>query len=662
MTSDTDRTPPASVEAEQSVLGAMMLSPDACADMAEYLDADDFYNRQHRLIFTAITDLNRAGKPIDAVTIGEHMEANGTADDIGGSGYLINLSSNTPSAANARAYADIIRAKANARALIEAGTDIVNAGFTEAPDEAVQGAFCKIASLQARADITALPPVDLFDDSAAPPIRPEWLPPHLCDFIFESSKVKGCPPEVLAIASLIACSTACHDEFKVQPKANEPGWKESARLWGMVIGDPSVKKTPAIRLAMAPLSDLNFSMVQDYLKQRMEYDLQTAQHKANEKRRIQAEAKGEGAPEKSEAPEAPRQERIIINDATIEKLSDLLSHNPRGMLYLNDEMAGWFASMDQYSKGASAGRDRSYWLKFYDGGRLIIDRMSRPSTVIDNGSMRILGAIQPDRIRSMAERMDDDGLLQRFIIAVIPPGRIPASDEPEPAHLHHKYKTILNHLWNTNPGDGSSIVAMSPEALAVQADLVRFSDALVGTGSLPNMLRSHLAKWQGLFPRLCLTYHMIGCAALKKYPTSLPINESTAKRVAGLMRGFILPHAFAFYSGLASASSPAFNVARKVADFILARGFSRITKRDLNRFVSSWRTLPDWQQANVISLLRQSGWVLDDGKADDRRAPVWTVNPRVHVEFAGRAAQAAAARDAANKAMLELKGILEPTD
>jgi replicative DNA helicase len=123
------RLPPQSVEAEQAVLGGLMLAPDALDHIADQLDEDDFYRRDHRLIYRAIRDLSAKNKPFDVVTLGEWFDNNGLAEQIGGSAYLIELASTTPSAANITAYAEIVREKSVLRSLIEAGTEIVNDGF-----------------------------------------------------------------------------------------------------------------------------------------------------------------------------------------------------------------------------------------------------------------------------------------------------------------------------------------------------------------------------------------------------------------------------------------------------------------------------------------------------------------------------------------------------
>ncbi|SFK96419.1 replicative DNA helicase [Lysobacter sp. cf310] len=126
---DQLRVPPQSVEAEQAVLGGLMLAPDAYDRVADQLVEDDFYRRDHQLIYRAIRELAEKNRPFDAVTLGEWFDSMGLSEQVAGGAYLIELASTTPSAANIAAYAEIVRDKAVLRQLIEVGTGIVNDGF-----------------------------------------------------------------------------------------------------------------------------------------------------------------------------------------------------------------------------------------------------------------------------------------------------------------------------------------------------------------------------------------------------------------------------------------------------------------------------------------------------------------------------------------------------
>ncbi|ALN57995.1 MULTISPECIES: replicative DNA helicase [Lysobacter] len=126
---DQLRVPPQSVEAEQAVLGGLMLAPDAYDRVADQLVEEDFYRRDHQLIYRAIRELAERSRPFDAVTLGEWFDSQGLSEQVAGGAYLIELATTTPSAANIAAYAEIVRDKAVMRKLIEVGTEIVNDGF-----------------------------------------------------------------------------------------------------------------------------------------------------------------------------------------------------------------------------------------------------------------------------------------------------------------------------------------------------------------------------------------------------------------------------------------------------------------------------------------------------------------------------------------------------
>lgn len=121
--------PPHAIEAEQAVLGGLMLDGNSWEQVAERLTEHDFYRADHRVIYRAIATLALQDKPIDVITISERLEAQAELNDAGGLAYLGEIAKNTPSAANIRAYADIVKERAVLRQLIEVGTEISDSGF-----------------------------------------------------------------------------------------------------------------------------------------------------------------------------------------------------------------------------------------------------------------------------------------------------------------------------------------------------------------------------------------------------------------------------------------------------------------------------------------------------------------------------------------------------
>ncbi len=124
------RTPPQDHAAEQSVLGAMLLSKDAIADVVESIRGSDFYRPAHELLYDAIIDLYGRGEPADAVTVGAQLTRRGELGKVGGAPYLHTLVASVPIATNASYYADIVREKAILRRLVDAGTKIAQLGFS----------------------------------------------------------------------------------------------------------------------------------------------------------------------------------------------------------------------------------------------------------------------------------------------------------------------------------------------------------------------------------------------------------------------------------------------------------------------------------------------------------------------------------------------------
>ena len=141
------KTPPHSIEAEQSVLGGLLLDNDAWEKVEEKLVAEDFFRKEHRLIFRAQRYLAENNRPMDVVTLYEFLEQEGEADEIGGLAYIADLAKNTPSASNIAAYADIVSERSILRQLISVSNEIADAAYYpkgRRPDELLDLAETKV--------------------------------------------------------------------------------------------------------------------------------------------------------------------------------------------------------------------------------------------------------------------------------------------------------------------------------------------------------------------------------------------------------------------------------------------------------------------------------------------------------------------------------------
>jgi len=128
------RIPPQNIEAEQSVLGAILLDKEVLSSVTEIISSQDFYREDHREIFEAIMDLYEKGEPIDLITVAEQLKVRGSLEAVGGLEDLTNLASLVPTTANAKHYAKIVEEKSILRRLIKASSEIINMGY-EAAEE-----------------------------------------------------------------------------------------------------------------------------------------------------------------------------------------------------------------------------------------------------------------------------------------------------------------------------------------------------------------------------------------------------------------------------------------------------------------------------------------------------------------------------------------------
>lgn len=127
--------PPQNVDAEQAVLGGLMLDPEALDSIREKIEPSDFYRHDHQNIYRAICDLDKIDKPYDAVTLGEWFRAKGLSETVADGQYLIDLSANTPSAGNIGAYAEIVKDKAVLRALIDVSNETMGEAYNPAGED-----------------------------------------------------------------------------------------------------------------------------------------------------------------------------------------------------------------------------------------------------------------------------------------------------------------------------------------------------------------------------------------------------------------------------------------------------------------------------------------------------------------------------------------------
>jgi hypothetical protein len=385
-----------------------------------------------------------------------------------------------------------------------------------------------------------------------------------------------------------------------------------APLWVGLIGNPSTKKTPIIQRAAKPLKRLDAELWREYVAACEVYE--------------------ELSKEERKGVESPKQRRLRLEDTTIEAAQEVLKDSPDGVLCIQDELAGWFGAMDKYS-GRGAAKDRGFWLQSFHGGPYALNRIARGAAMIENLSISLLGGIQPEPIRKIADDTVDDGLLQRLIPIVL--RRASAGKDSPTGQAAQRYDHLVERLHRRERP--LAPLRLDDAALAIREGLERRHLDLMACEIVNRKLAAHIGKYDGLFARLCLLWHCI------ENNDSLIIVEHTARRVADFMHRFLLPHAVTFYAGMLELSDDHDRLA-KVAGYVLARKLTRITNRDVQRGNNAMRGLERQEIENLFDQLEALGWLTRTPSPLWSKPLHWQVNPEVHRRFAERAVREAAER------------------
>lgn len=485
--------------------------------------------------------------------------------------------------------------------------------------------------------VTMPEPVDLWQHYSAPSLPEGLLPDVIERFARKHCEVMGADPAGLAMAALTVCATAISDDISVQVKRNDPTWRESCRMWVGLVGPPSRKKTPILKAALRPLRRLDGNLMADYLAKLAQYEaLPGDQRKAALK---------------------PKQKRLLISDATIEAAQEVMKDSPDGIMSEQDELSGWFGSMDKYAPGKGAQADRAFWLKAFNGGVYNLNRIQRGATQIPNLSINLLGGIQPEPLRKIANDTVDDGLIQRLLPVILRPASV-GKDMPA-ADVVGEYERLVEQLNLMKPPQrgpirsddkmGAVPVRFDDRARGVRERLEVEHLALVeALETVSPKLAAHYGKFDGLFARLCLLWHCIDNADTIHPPAEISL--PTAERVAKFMEQFIRPSAVAFYAGMLGISAGHEELVA-LAAWIVAKGLDEVGARDAQRSTQSLRHLTADEVRTLCEKLESFGWLERGEPAPKSNTPRWIVNPRVHEQFGDRAAVEQERREAAREAL-----------
>ncbi|MBV8784209.1 MAG: replicative DNA helicase [Gammaproteobacteria bacterium] len=267
-------TPPHSIEAEQALLGGLLLDPLAWDSVADAVVEEDFYRPDHRLIFIAIGQLAGDAKPCDVVTVSQQLERTGQLEAAGGLAYLSSIARDTPTAANARSYADIVRERSLLRQLIRAGTDIASAVFKndgetarELVDRAEQKVFEIAEGIFRKRDgavpVRALLPgvIDQIDEWHNNPDKLRGLPTGFTDFDKITGGLRG--GDLVIVAGRPSMGKTTLAVNMAEYAAVNPGTRASVAIFSMEMPSEQVITRMLSSIGGVPLNNLRSGRISD---------------------------------------------------------------------------------------------------------------------------------------------------------------------------------------------------------------------------------------------------------------------------------------------------------------------------------------------------------------------------------------------------------------
>lgn len=374
---------------------------------------------------------------------------------------------------------------------------------------------------------SALPAVEAFDPTLLPAVFMPW--------ITDIAERMQCPPDFPAVSAMIAAAGVIGRRVGIRPKKLDD-WLVVPNLWGVLIGRPSMMKTPPLKEVMRPVKALikaadheHEQAMREHRDRGQELDLRKAALESRIKSKLR---KSDGADEEiaellgiteDMAAELPQRKRYVVNDATVQALSEVMAENPNGVTLVRDELIGFLKSLDMESQQAA----RAFYLEAWDGtGSYESDRIGRGNTRVEAVCLSMVGTCQPGPLseylrQAITGGLGDDGLMQRFQLAVWPddPGpwvnvdRFPDSDARNAAFA------VFNRL-DTLTAD--SIGAQRDELDLDGIAYLRFDDAAyerfiawmterenrLKNGSEAPAIESHMTKYRSLIPSIALVSHL----------------------------------------------------------------------------------------------------------------------------------------------------------
>ena len=359
------------------------------------------------------------------------------------------------------------------------------------------------------------------------PFAMAFLPASLAPWVADIADLMQCPPDYVAIPAMVSLSATIGRKIAIRPQRNTD-WSEVANLWGLIIGPAGVMKSPSMAEATKPLRRLEMEARKNKETATKAYEFALEDHKlraeAAQKRFKEALKKDPNAssPAPLLEPVEPKARRYIVDDATYEKLGDILVNNPNGALAYRDELMSLLRTLDREEYAAARGFFLAAW-----GGKesYTFDRIIRGTQHIEAACLSLLGASQPNKSGRIRQTIDDDGqgddgMLQRFGLAVWPDiGAWREVDRyPDSAAKQSAFEVFqrLNELDPyaigavQDPFDPVPYLKFDREAQEVFSAWHRHLEIAIlrGDEELSPALKGHFSKYRKLVPALALINHL----------------------------------------------------------------------------------------------------------------------------------------------------------
>ncbi len=379
-----------------------------------------------------------------------------------------------------------------------------------------------------------------------PALEADLLPDALRPWISDVAERMQVPLDFAAVPALVAAGAAVGRQLAIQPRRHDRTWVVVPNLWGAIIARAGALKSPTMREMLRPLNRLaahareqhaagrpaalaqetEFAARREALRNELRGAAKGGSRRRGAEARSLEEIRGDLLALEREAAAAERPaRRYVTSDPTPEKLVDLLAENPRGLLLVRDELAGWLRSLERQGREG----DRELYLEAWAGdGSYTIDRIKRGTQHVDGMCLSILGSIQPGKLeRYVAECIaggaGDDGLLQRLQLVVYPdvPRDWQPIDRPADESERTRAVHIFGQLDRIDPDaydaevrdDGPPVVRFADEGQGLWDEWHAALERRLRSGEIEHeALASHLAKFRSLCPTLALIDHALAVA------------------------------------------------------------------------------------------------------------------------------------------------------